>query len=109
MQGANDGLQVVLEVLVLLSLAVWGWQEGDAVGRWVPAIGVPVAFAVVWATLVSRFSASKLDDPKRLRLELVLVACAAAALVRIGHPLLSVLLVLLAATQLTLTYVFHQR
>jgi len=109
MQGANDGLQVVLEVLVLLSLAVWGWQEGDAVGRWVLAIGVPVAFAVVWATLVSRFSASKLDDPKRLRLELVLVACAAAALVRIGHPLLSVLLVLLAATQLTLTYVFHQR
>ena len=31
------------------------------------------------------------------------------ALVRIGHPVLSVLLVLLAATQLMLTYVFHQR
>jgi hypothetical protein len=109
MQAASDAFQVVLEVLVLVSLALWGWQEGDAVGRWVLAIGVPVAFAVVWAILVSRYSASKLEDPSRLRLELVLVACAAAALVRIGHPFLSVLLVLLAATQLTLTYVFHQR
>jgi hypothetical protein len=52
---------------------------------------------------------SKLDDPSRLRLELAIVACGAAALVRLGHPVLSVLLVLLAATHLTLTYVFHQR
>jgi hypothetical protein len=109
MQAANDALQVVLEVLVLVSLAFWGWEEGDAIGRWILAIGVPIAFAVVWAILVTRFSASKLDDPARLRLELVIVACAAAALVRIGHPFLSVLLVLLAGTQLTLTYVFHQR
>jgi hypothetical protein len=109
MQAANDALQVVLEVLILVSLAFWGWQEGDAVGKWILAIGVPIAFAVVWATLVTRFSASKLDDPARLRLELAIVACAAAALVRIGHPVLSVLLVLLAATQLTLTYVFRQR
>ncbi|HEU5064390.1 MAG TPA: YrdB family protein [Gaiellaceae bacterium] len=109
MQAASDTLQVVLEVLVLISLASWGWQEGDSIGRWVLAIGVPLAFAVVWTTLLTRFSASKLEDPSRLRLELAIVACAAAALIRIGHPVLSVLLVLLAATQLTLTYVFHQR
>ena len=109
MQAANDALQVVLEVLVLASLAFWGWEEGDSLGRWVLAIGVPLAFAAVWATLVTRFSVSKLEDPSRLRLELAIVACAAAAIVRIGHPVLSVLLVLLAATQVTLTYVFHQR
>lgn len=109
MQAANDALQVVLEVLVLASLAFWGWEEGDSLGRWVLAIGVPLAFAAVWATLVTRFSVSKLEDPSRLRLELAIVACAAAALVRIGHPILSVLLVLFAATQVTLTYVFHQR
>ena len=109
MQAANDALQVVLEVLVLASLAFWGWEEGDSLGRWVLAIGVPLAVAAVWATLVTRFSVSKLEDPSRLRLELAIVACAAAALVRIGHPILSVLLVLFAATQVTLTYVFHQR
>jgi hypothetical protein len=109
MQAASDALQVVLEALVLASLAFWGWDEGDSLGRWVLAIGVPLAFALLWATLVTRYSATKLEDPSRLRLELAFVACAAAALVRIGHPVLSLLLVLLAATQLTLTYVFHQR
>jgi uncharacterized membrane protein len=109
MQAVNDGLQVVLEVLVLASLAVWGWGEGGSVGRWILAIGVPLAFALVWATLVTRYSASKLDDPWRLRLEIVIFVCAAAALARIGHPVLSIILVLLAATQLTLTYVLHQR
>jgi hypothetical protein len=109
MQAANDVFQVVLEALILVALGVWGWEEGETFSRWVLAIGVPLAFAVVWVTLLSRFSASKLADPSRLRLEVVLIACGAAALVRIGHPMLSVLLVLLAATQLTLTYVFHQR
>lgn len=109
MQAVNDAFQVVLEVLVLVSLAFWGWEEGESFGRWILAIGVPVAFAVVWGILVTRYSASKLDDPSRLRLELAIVACGAAALVRIGHPVLSVLLVLLAATQLTLTYVLNQR
>jgi hypothetical protein len=109
MQAANDGLQVVLEVLVLASLAVWGWQEVGDGSRWVLAIGVPLAFAIVWFTLVTRYSASKLDDPSRLRLEIAMFVCAAAALVRIGHPVLSFVFVLLAATQLTLTYVLHQR
>jgi hypothetical protein len=109
MQAVNDGLQVVLEVLVLASLALWGWEEGGEFGRWILAIGVPLAFAIVWGTLVTRYSASKLDDPSRLRLEIVIFVCAAAALLRIGHPVLSVLFVLLAATQLTLTYVLHQR
>jgi Protein of unknown function (DUF2568) len=109
MQAASDVLQVVLELLILVSLAFWGWEEGGSFGRWVLAIGVPVAFAIVWVTLVTRFSVSKLDDPSRLRLEVAIVACGAAALVRLGHPVLSVLLVLLAATQLTLAYVFHQR
>ena len=109
MQAANEALQVVLEALILVSLALWGWQEGGSFGRWIIAIGVPVAIALVWATLVTRFSASKLDDPSRLWVELGIVACGAAALVRLGHPVLSVLLVLLAATQLTLAYVLHQR
>jgi hypothetical protein len=109
MQAATDVLQVVLELLILVSLAFWGWEEGGSFGRWVLVIGVPLAFAVVWATLITRYSVSKLDDPSRLRLELAIVACGAAALVRLGHPVLSVLLVLLAATHLTLTYVFHQR
>jgi len=109
MQAANDVLQVVLEVVVLASLAVWGWEEGGDFGRWVLAIGVPLAFAVVWMTLVTRHSASKLDDPSRLRVEIAIFLCGAAALVRIGYPVLGVILVLLAATQLTLTYVLHQR
>ncbi len=109
MQALSDGLQVLLELVVLASLAVWGWQEGSEIGRWVLAIGVPLAFALVWVTLVTRYSASKLDDPARLWLEIAMFVCAAAALVGIGHPVLSFAFVLLAATQLTLTYALHQR
>jgi hypothetical protein len=109
MQALNEGLQVLLELVVLVSLAVWGWEEGGEIGRWLLAIGVPLAFAVVWVTLVTRFSASKLDDPARLRLEIAMFVCAAAALVRIGHPVLSFAFVLLATTQLTLSYALHQR
>ena len=109
MEAVNDGLQVVLEVLVLASLAIWGWEEGSELGRWLLVIGVPLAFAIIWATLVTRYSASKLEDPWRVRLEIAIFVCAAAALVRIGHPVLSVVFVFLAATQLTLTYVLHQR
>jgi hypothetical protein len=109
MQALNDGLQVVLELVVLVSLAIWGWQEGGAVGRWILAIGVPIAFAIIWGTLVTRYSASKLDDPSRLWLEIIIFVSAAAALVRLDHPVLSVLFVLLAATQLAFTYVLHQR
>ena len=109
MQALSDGLQVLLELLVLASLALWGWEEGGTIGRWVLAIGIPLAFALVWVTLVTRYSVSKLDDPARLRLEIAMFVCAAAALVGIGHPVLSFGFVLLAATQLTLTYVLHQR
>ena len=109
MQVASDALQVVLEGLILLSLAFWGWQEGGSFGRWVIAIGVPVAIATVWLILVSSHSASKLDDRSRLLVELGIVACGAAALVRLGHPLLGAVLVLLAVTQLTLRHVIRQR
>jgi hypothetical protein len=109
MQALNDVFQVLLELVALASLAVWGWEEGGDASRWLLAIGIPLAFAIVWATLVTRYSASKLDDPSRIRLEIAMVICAAAALVRIGHPALGVLFALLAATQLTLTYVLHQR
>ena len=109
MQAANEGFQVLLELAVLASLAVWGWEEGGATGRWILAIGIPLAFAIVWMTLVTKYSASKLDDPSRLRLEIAIFVCAAAALVRIGHPVVSVLFVLLAVAQLSLSYVLHQR
>ena len=78
MQAVNGGLHVVLEVVVLVSLALWGWGR-EPVGRWILAIGVPLAFALLWDTLVSRYSASKLDDPSRLRLEIVFFVCAVAA------------------------------
>ena len=109
MQALSDGLQVLLELVVLASLAAWGWEEGSEIDRWVIAIGVPLAFALVWVWRVTRYSASKLDDPARLRLEIAMFVCAAAALVRIGHPVQSFAFVLLAATQLTLTYALHQR
>jgi hypothetical protein len=109
MRALNDAFQVVLEVLGLASLAYWGWEEGTDFSRWILAIGIPLAIAIVWATLVSRISASKLDDPSRLSLELLIVGAAAAGLVRVGHLAWGIAFALLAALQLALTFVLDQR
>ncbi len=109
MQGLNDAFQVLLEVLGLAALAYWGWEEGTDFSRWILAIGVPLAVAIVWATLVSKISASKLDDPSRIQLELLIVAGATAGLVRVGHIVWAIAFASLAAVHLALTYVLHQR
>ncbi|GAA5532390.1 YrdB family protein [Deinococcus aluminii] len=44
-----DLLAFGLELAALAALAGWGWQ----VGRWIPALGAPLAFALVWGALLA--------------------------------------------------------
>ncbi|MEX0868361.1 MAG: DUF2568 domain-containing protein [Nitriliruptoraceae bacterium] len=51
MAGWNQALRFVLELSALVGLCALGWTIADAAVRWVFAILLPVAAAVVWATV----------------------------------------------------------
>ncbi|MCO6451949.1 MAG: YrdB family protein [Caldilineales bacterium] len=46
----NLGLRFLLEIIALIAIAVWGWQEGEGWVRFLLAIGIPVIAATFWAT-----------------------------------------------------------
>jgi hypothetical protein len=108
-KAANDGLRFLLELAALASLAYWGWKEGSGATRWLLAIGAPLVVAVLWATLVTTNSSSKLDDPWRLLLEIAIFGSAAAALVGVGRVSWGIVLAAVAAIHLALTFVLDQR
>lgn len=48
----NLMLRFLLELMALISLGLWGWQQSDTWLRIVLAIGIPVVLAVIWGTFV---------------------------------------------------------
>lgn len=46
----NLGLRFFLEIAALVSLGMWGWQKGEGWLRFLLAIGLPLAAAILWAT-----------------------------------------------------------
>ncbi len=57
--GWNLALRLRLELAALTGLAAAAWKLGPGTGRWIAAVAVPVAAAVVWAVF------NVLDDPSR--------------------------------------------
>ena len=55
----NLAIRFLLEILGLMAMGFWAWNQTDGWLRFVLAIGVPVAFAIIWATLAVP------DDPSR--------------------------------------------
>lgn len=59
MVGWNLALRFLLELAALTGLAAAAWKLGSGPGRWIVAVVVPLAAAVVWAVF------NVLDDPSR--------------------------------------------
>ena len=47
---ANLILRFLLEIIALISLGVWGWNQSESWFRFVLAIGIPGSMAVIWGT-----------------------------------------------------------
>ncbi len=47
---ANLILRFLLEIIALISLGVWGWNQSESWFRFVLAIGIPGSIAVIWGT-----------------------------------------------------------
>jgi hypothetical protein len=98
MRAANLLLRFVLELCALAALAYAGWQApGPFWVRLLLAIALPLAAAVIWGQWVAPKARKPIPDPLRLVPEWVVFGGATIALVVTGHPVLAVLLAVLAA------------
>lgn len=93
----NLALRFVLEIIMFVAMAIWGWQQGDGFLRFVFALGVPLVAAVLWGTFAvpgdpSRSGKSPVRTPGiiRLLLELALFGFATWAIYDMGYVTVSV-------------------
>ena len=109
MRAANDGLRFLLELSMLASLAIWGWNATDSPLRFLLVVVTPASAAAVWGTWLAPRSPRRVSDPWRLALELVVFGAAAAALAASGHDGWAAVFAALTALHLALTFPLHQR
>jgi hypothetical protein len=106
---ANDGLRFLLELGTLASVAYWGWDFGDGWWRWLLALAAPFVVAVVWGRFMAPRSETRVGDPWRFVLEVLIFGSAVAALAGTGHSVLAGVFGGLVALHLLLTFVLGQR
>ncbi len=107
-KGANLALRFLLEIGVLAALGYWGFQVGSGWTKVLLGVGAPLLAAVVWGVFLAPASSTRLSEPPRLILEIVVFASAAAALAATGHTALALAFALVAAVNRTLISVWGQ-
>ncbi|MBV9881780.1 MAG: DUF2568 domain-containing protein [Sphingomonadaceae bacterium] len=79
-------LRLLLELLLLVAFAIWGYHLSDTLPlRLLAALAAPAGAAVLWGLFVSPNRRVELGRIPRLLVELALFALAAAALWQLGH------------------------
>lgn len=98
MRAVNLGLRFILELCALAALAYGGWHVAGPVWlRICTAIALPLLAALIWARWVAPRASHPLPDPLRLIPEWLVFGGAAVALAATGHPVLAIVLAVLAA------------
>jgi anti-sigma-K factor RskA len=109
MRPANDGLRFFLELSALAAVAYWGWSEHGGVWRWVLVVAAPAAVVLVWGRWMAPKSQTRVRDPWRLAIELLVFGGAALALWDADEPVLAIVLAAATLIHLGLTFAFDQR
>jgi Protein of unknown function (DUF2568) len=97
-RALNLTLRFLLELCAFGALGYGGWRIGGPV--WLSILGtvvLGVGSVTIWGLWVAPKASYPLPDPLRLIPEWVVFGGAAMALVAIGHPILGVILAVLAA------------
>lgn len=58
-QSINLAIRFGLELAALIAVGTWGWRQGDGWARYVLALGIPLAMAIIWGVF------NVPDDPSR--------------------------------------------
>ena len=110
MRDLNLAFRFILELLVLVALAVWGFSvSNELLIGLVLGIGAPALVIGIWATFVAPRAERRLEDPARLVLEVVIFGAAVLALMAAGHVLPGILLGVASAISLALMLLWGQR
>jgi Protein of unknown function (DUF2568) len=110
MRELNLAFRFILELVVLVALAIWGFGASpEPIVRVVLGLGAPAIAIAVWATFVSPRAPRRLADPARLALEIAVFGAGVLALVLAGHLVPGVLLAIAAALSLGLMMFWGQR
>jgi len=88
MMGSNPinlAIRFILEIIGLVALGWWGWNQGEGILRFVLALGIPFLAAVLWGTFAvpddpSRSGEARVPVPGIVRLVLELAFFVAATL-----------------------------
>ena len=80
----NLAFRFLLEIIALVAVGYWGWQQGSGLNRYLLAVITPVVWAVLWGTFAvpndpSRSGKAPVPIPGILRLILELCAFGFAA------------------------------
>ena len=43
-------VRFLMEISALISIGMWGWQQGNGISRFLIAIGIPLVAAAIWGT-----------------------------------------------------------
>jgi len=88
----NLAIRFILELSALAAVEMWGWRQGEGWMRYLFALGIPIAVAVIWGVFAvpndpSRSGTAVVAVPGLLRLgiELVVFALAVWALGNMGY------------------------
>ena len=110
LEGINDGLRLLLEFAALVSLGYWGFRTGqNLLTKRLLGFGVPLLTAVIWGVLVAPNAGSRLDDPLRLLLELLIFGTAASALLALGQRVLAGVFAAAVLLNIALMFALDQR
>ncbi|MCZ7534011.1 MAG: YrdB family protein [Acidimicrobiia bacterium] len=110
MRTLNEGVRALLELIALVSLGYWGWNlDCPLLVRLAAAAFAPMIAATAWAIWVAPKSTSRLDDPFRLGIEVIVFTGATLGLLSTGRRFLGLLFGMIAVGNLIAMAILGQR
>ncbi|MGW6197457.1 YrdB family protein [Kribbella sp. NPDC055110] len=101
---SNLLLAFLAELVALGIFAYWGWNAGGStLDRWVLAVLLPLATAVVWGQFAAP-TAARGTPVRRWTVKVLVFGLAGAALWSSGHPLLAGGFVVVVAANLAIIH-----
>ncbi|WP_425237747.1 YrdB family protein [Ulvibacterium sp.] len=108
---ANLALRFLLELAALVSVGLWGWRQNETWFRFVLAIGIPMALAIIWGTFAvpndpsrSGFAPVPVPGIFRLLIELGFFGFALWALYDMGWSKQSLILAIVVLVHYIFSY-----
>jgi len=91
LHAANETLAFGVEVVMLVAFAAWGASLGHgAVTKWLAAVAVPLAVAIVWGLLLAPKARVRLPMAGVVTIKAVLFVGASVAIDVSGRPVFAV-------------------